>query len=63
MSKPSFTVTLDVEDLRNICAKYGEATATAALDKILSDLKFKMKKACNFDTCCVMPVPKVIAEG
>jgi hypothetical protein len=40
-----FQVSVDAEELRNLYTKYGSAVMDAAIDKIASDLKFKIKSS------------------
>lgn len=57
----TFTVPVDLTDLRNIYIKYGTEAVDGALTKIGNDLKRSIKSALKLDTGTI--ATKTLVEG
>jgi hypothetical protein len=56
-----FTVNVDISEIRTICEKYGQDAAKALIEKIVTDLRWKITNSVDFKTCDIGK--KVLVEG
>lgn len=56
------SIDINVKELRDIYANYGQATLDEAITKIAGDIGLKIKKALELPSVAISP-PKVIVEG